>query len=242
MHRQEAEESPNLLIQAQGLEKQFEFNEEVKDWLEAASSHIAKLPKEMQEIPSLKSATEELREGIKALLTCQKLIWLADHSDLGWAAVNTYESDESVSDNEDAKHIKEAKKAANQKEQKEKKQTASQRGGRTSGSGWRGQPLWCLSNPAPAVPRAYGVLMASMANGAMRSRQVGPCINCLEMRHLKVHCTKRAKPYPLNQLDNLRVKNSVDNIVCDTNRVYSNCYSYMFNGSQTVGECVFSGG
>ena len=122
-------------FKCKGNEKQFEFNEEVKDWLEAASSHIAKLPK-TQEIPSLKSAAKELKEGIKALNTCQKLV---DCSDLGWVVVNAYESDELASDNKDAKHMKEAKKVADQKEQKEKKkQTASQRGGRTLGSGWRG--------------------------------------------------------------------------------------------------------
>ena len=52
-----------------GNEKQFELNDEVKDRLEAAATHIAKLPKETQEIPSLLSATEELQEGIKALYT-----------------------------------------------------------------------------------------------------------------------------------------------------------------------------
>ena len=61
-----------------GNEKQFEFNDEVKDRLEAAVTHIAKLPKETQEIPSLVSATEELQEGIKALHTRQKLVRLAD--------------------------------------------------------------------------------------------------------------------------------------------------------------------
>ena len=56
-----------------GNEKQFEFNEEVKDRMETASAHIAKLPKETQEIPGLKSAAEELKEGIQALHTRQTL-------------------------------------------------------------------------------------------------------------------------------------------------------------------------
>ena len=110
-----------------GNEKQFEFNDEVKDRLEAAATHITKLPKETQEIPSLLSATEELQEGIKALHTRQKLVQLADHSDLGWAVVNAYESDELASDDEDAKRMKEATKAADKKDQKVKKQSASQR-------------------------------------------------------------------------------------------------------------------
>lgn len=107
--------------------------------IEAASAHIAKLLKETQEIPGLQSAMEELKEGMKMLHTWQKLICLADRSDLGWAVVDTYESDKLVFDDEDAKHMKEAKRVANQKEQKEKrKQAASQRSGRTAGSSWRG--------------------------------------------------------------------------------------------------------
>ena len=78
--------------------------------------HIAKLSKETQEIPSLLSATEELQEGIKMLHTHQKLVRLADRSDLGWAVVNAYESDELASDDEDAKRMKEAKKDADQKD------------------------------------------------------------------------------------------------------------------------------
>ena len=94
-----------------GNEKQFEFNEDVIDCIEAATGHITKLPTEIQEVPGLNSATEELKEGIKALHTCQKLIRLADRSDLGWAVVDTYESDELASDDKDAKRMKEARRS-----------------------------------------------------------------------------------------------------------------------------------
>ena len=114
-----------------GNEKQFKLNDEVKDWLEAAATHIAKLPKETQEIPSLLSATEELQEGIKVLHTRQNLVCLADRSDLGWAVVDAYKSDELASNDKDVKRMKEVKKVADQKDQKEKKkQSASQRGGK----------------------------------------------------------------------------------------------------------------
>ena len=51
-------------------------------------SWLPRLPREMQETPGLKSAVEELQEGMKALRTRQKLIRLADCSDLGWAVVD----------------------------------------------------------------------------------------------------------------------------------------------------------
>ena len=44
-------------------------DEEVKDWIEAASMHIAKLLQETLEIPGLKAAAEELKEDMKALHT-----------------------------------------------------------------------------------------------------------------------------------------------------------------------------
>ena len=130
-----------------GNEKQFDLNKEVKDHVEAASAHIAKLPREMQQHPSLVSATEELKEGTKVLHTRQKLIRLADRSEVGWAVVDTYESDELASDDEDAKRMKEATKVADQKDQKErkKKQVAAQKGvdPREAGGKARAQHCQC---------------------------------------------------------------------------------------------------
>ena len=118
-------------------EKQFEFNEDVMDRINTATGHIAKLPTEIQEVPGMTSATEELKEGTKALHTRQKLICLVDHSDLGWMVVDAYESDELASDDEDAKRMKEARRVADLKDQKKKKkiQVACRRGGRATNSG-----------------------------------------------------------------------------------------------------------
>ena len=172
--------------------------------MDAASSHMVKLP-ETQEIPGLKPAADEIKEGIKALL-----IRLADRSKLGWAVVDAYESDELASDDKDAKRIKEAKRTADQKEQKEKRkrQAALQRGGRSSGNGWCGQPQPYVNTPV--APGAYGGPMPPVTNGVVRPRQVGPCFNCLEIGHLKAQCPKRNRTYPLNQLVNSCVINSVE--------------------------------
>ena len=150
-----------------GDEKKFDFNEEVK---EDASAHIAKLPREMQEHPSLVSATEELKEGMKVLHTRQKLIWLADRSELGWAVVDAYESDELASDDEDAKRMKEAKKVVNQKDQKErkKKQVAVQKRGRPAVSGWWGPPA------LPKQPVIGELNTANAANGQSDPGRLDP--------------------------------------------------------------------
>ena len=52
-------------FKCKGNEKQYKFNEEVKDRIEAASAHIAKLPQDTLEIPGLKVAAEELKQGKK---------------------------------------------------------------------------------------------------------------------------------------------------------------------------------
>ena len=67
-----------------GNEKQFLFNDELKDRIEAPSTHLAKLkPASELETAALKAATEELQEGAKAIHMWQKLIRIADRSDLG---------------------------------------------------------------------------------------------------------------------------------------------------------------
>ena len=73
-----------------GNEKQFLFNDELKDQIEAASTHLVKLkPTSEPDTAALKAATEELQEGVKAIHTWQKLIHIADHSDLVWQVVET---------------------------------------------------------------------------------------------------------------------------------------------------------
>ena len=97
-----------------GNETQHEFNEEVKDQIEAASVHIAKLSQETLEIPDLKAAAKELKEGMRVLHVRQKLICLGNYLDLSWAVIDAYESDKLASDDEDAKWMKEAQKVVDE--------------------------------------------------------------------------------------------------------------------------------
>ena len=76
-----------------GNERQFLFNDELEDWIEAASTHLTKLKPTKEQETALKAANEELQEGAKAIHAQQKLIRIADRSDLGCQVVEAYESD-----------------------------------------------------------------------------------------------------------------------------------------------------
>ena len=53
--------------------------------MEAASGLLSKLKlASEQDTATIKVVKEELKEGMKVLLTCQKLMRIADHSELGW--------------------------------------------------------------------------------------------------------------------------------------------------------------
>ena len=58
---------------------------------------------------------EELDQSRKALLARQKLIHIADRSELGWQVVDAYELDDLVSGSKDAKRLEKAEKVAEQK-------------------------------------------------------------------------------------------------------------------------------
>ena len=65
-------------------------------------------PASVQELATIQAAKEELEAGVKALEARQKLICIADWSELGWQVVEAYKSDELASRDEDAKEEEEA--------------------------------------------------------------------------------------------------------------------------------------
>ena len=86
-----------------------------------------------------------------------------------------------------------------------------------------------LSLVSPTVP------MQPMGSGLPRPWQVGPCFNCLEMGHLKAHCPKINRKYPLSQLNNSCVDSSVDT-VCDCSVSCDNSYSHVCKGSKAASK------
>lgn len=105
-----------LEFNKKGHERQFLFNDEVKDRMESAATLLEKVdPSTAASKPALDDAKKELEEGMQFIAQRQKLIWLADRSEYGWDAVNEYEKDELAEDDDDAKWLEKAEKAAEQK-------------------------------------------------------------------------------------------------------------------------------
>ena len=185
-----------------GHEKQYLFNDDIKDKLDSAAALVAKVTStNAKDKEALDNATKELKEGVDAILVHQKLIRLADRSEFGWDAVNEYETDELASSEDDAKRLEKAEKAAKQKALKRKK-AAYSRGGRGRGRRFNGPPMGQLPPPPSSSP---GSSVQPLAGGMMqprgasfRYRVPGPCFNCLEMGHLKANCPKLVKLYPLS--------------------------------------------
>ena len=182
-----------------GHEKQYLFNDDIKDKVDSAAAMVAKVtPATAKDKELLDNTAKELKEGVDTILVRQKLIRLADRSEFGWNAVNEYEADELASNEDDAKRLEKAEKAAEQKALKKKK-AAYSRGGR--GRRFNGPPMGQLppppSSPSGSVqPLAGGMMQPHGAS--YRYRVPGPCFNCLEMDHLKANYPKLVKSYPLS--------------------------------------------
>ena len=151
---------------------------------------------------------EELDHGRKALLARQKLIRIADSSELGWQVVDAYESDELASDDEDAKCLEKAEKVAEQNAERMCKKwtlkTASNRAMRR-GSQFSRDPR-IQQGPSKSYPTPEP---AGQPSQILR-RIPGPYFICLEMGHLKGSCPKLNTPYPLNPLKDDGVNYYVD--------------------------------
>ena len=103
-------------FQKKGREKQYLFNDDIKDKLDSAAAMVAEVtPANVKDKEALDNATKELKEGVNAILVCQKLIHLANCSEFGWDTMNKYETNELASNEDNVKRLIKAEKAAKQK-------------------------------------------------------------------------------------------------------------------------------
>ena len=119
-------EDRTLVFRKKGNEKQFIFNDNVKDQLDAAGKHLdLVVPTVSGQQEALDRAKQELQKGLELLAGCQKRIKMADRSEYGWAVVDEYEDNELASDEDDAKKIEKAEKSVVFKAAKRRKTVQS---------------------------------------------------------------------------------------------------------------------
>ena len=88
-----------LTFKKKGHEKQYTFNEQVKDELNTVASALQQTP------PAIEKARTVLQEGEKLINLRQKNILIADRSEHGWATVAEYEEDELADNSDDEKRL-----------------------------------------------------------------------------------------------------------------------------------------
>ena len=194
-------EDRTLVFREKGNEKQFLFNDNVKDQIDSAEKHLDLLePSSEAQKEALQKAKDELGKGLMLLAGRQKRIKLADRSEYGWAVIDEYEDDELASDEDDAKRIEKAEKAVAAKVVKRKKATNPRAYRPTQG---RQQRLW-EQPPAPEqrerFPACVDWSRPSTPTGRP-PRVAGQCWHCGEMGHLRAACPKLAKPYPFYDIE-----------------------------------------
>ena len=97
----------NYVFKCKSCEAQFKFNIKLSTKLKDADSAVKS--------GDAVAASETTSEGLDLLSYRQKVIGLADSSDLGWSAVKEYQADPLASDSKDEKHMMRAEDRASRK-------------------------------------------------------------------------------------------------------------------------------
>ena len=106
-----------------GNEEQYKCNRQVLNSLREADAHLGELTTP-DAPPAFSAARRKLVEGMNAILHRQKMIKLADSSELGWRVVQEYEAHPLAEDSDDEKKIYRAQIHADRKVRKERKAKA----------------------------------------------------------------------------------------------------------------------
>ena len=112
-------EDQTFSFKKKGNEKQYIFNDNVKDQLLSTGKHLDGIEATTsagQE--ALDKAKRELEQGLQSISARQKQIKVADRSEFGWATVDEYEQDVLAENEDDAKRLEKAEKAASLKSAK----------------------------------------------------------------------------------------------------------------------------
>ena len=181
-----ARQEPRYVFKKKSHEEQSKVNENVDDAMREAEVELQSEGSSAT-IPSasnIKSALESLKKGRAVIAERQKLIKIADRSELGWAVMNEYTADELAENSNDEKRMEKAaeRKAACKRKAPAEKSKASKRSGSAMVPVQTFQPHPSAQFQLPFVRRAP----AQQSTPKMP----GPCFTCGQMGHLKNYCPK----------------------------------------------------
>ena len=180
-----------------GNEAQFAFNSSVEERIQSAKRELTKLTTaDSKDQSSVRKATIQLDEGLKAIACRQKHIKIADRSELGWQVVAAYESDELASDSEDEKRLFKAEKEAERRSKRKRSPATTWPRRKASFSG----PSTTAPRPGPKGEPSGSAAEAARQQSA-RPRVLGPCYGCGQWGHLVESCSVRLPKgtYPFQQ-------------------------------------------
>ena len=160
--------------------------------LEATTSYSASTQEKLKNVGNC------IAKGRQLIANRQKLIKIADRSDLGWAVVEEYTADELAADSDDEKRLDKAERSAERKAAKRRKHTDYRH---RPNFGRRQQPLQTQqtmstapvfpdpqafpgSTPFPSIPPKRPPVSSQFP------RVIGPCYACGQIGHLWSSCPR----------------------------------------------------
>ena len=120
--------SDDYKFKKRGNEEQYKVNKRVLLNLEDAEEALSSVPAD----PNVTRATREVVAGKTTLEHRQKLLKLADGSDLGWKLVDEYETNALADDSDDEKRIFKAESRASKKQREQRTRSSRARGNNRS--------------------------------------------------------------------------------------------------------------
>ena len=170
-----------------GNEEQAAVNTRLDETLAEAQAELDEFTSGAGSSSALGRAQEAIAKGRKAIAERQKLIKIADRSELGWAVVAEYTADELADDSDDEKRLEKAEKAAERKAAKRKKRMdPSSRPLRRRAPSQAQAATTAAAQPLPPmVPQSRRPAATSAI-----ARAIGPCFACGQMGHLRSYCPK----------------------------------------------------
>ena len=208
-------------------EEQYKANGNIDEALHEAEIELeATVSSDPAATSAVNRAKDALLRGRKLLADRQKLIKIADRSDLGWAVVSEYTADELADDSDDEKRLEKAEKAAERKAGRRKKNSDSRQRpykrsaiSRSVSDTLQGQSVVPTPSASPSVQFRRQLMPSRMMT--QLQREPGPCFACGQMGHYRSHCPKLNQTiskswYPQKCCENVMYYDDEVSMDCDS--------------------------